>query len=81
MKGNVNKTVNVRINLTSRCVQVTIFSHGKTISIARSVCVCVSVALVIQDAKRKLCIMLSSVACRLYHNFKHYITNGTIFGK
>ena len=38
-----------------------------------------SVALVIQNAKRMRCMILSMVW--LYHIFPHYLKNGTIFGK
>jgi hypothetical protein len=44
-------------------------------------CECVSVALVIQHAMRMRRVVLSSVACWLYHIFPHYHIKGTIFGK
>ena len=52
---------------------------GKAISI--TYCQCVSVALVIQHAKRMRRIILSSVACLAVPYFSHYLINGTIFGK
>jgi hypothetical protein len=41
----------------------------------------VSVALVIQHAKRMRRVILSSVACLALHNFVLVLINGTIFGK
>jgi hypothetical protein len=41
---------------------------------------CVFVALSINHSKRMRCITLSSAAW-LYHIFRHYLINGTIFGK
>ena len=54
---------------------------GKAISIIYSECVCVSVALVTQDAKRMHHIILSSVACPAlpYFFFPHYLIKGLIF--
>jgi ABC-type phosphate transport system permease subunit len=42
---------------------------------------CVSVALVIQHAKRMRRIILSSVTCLAVPVFSHYLINDTIFGK
>ena len=50
---------------------------GKAISITYSECV--SVALVIQHAKRIRSIVLLSVSVRLYHIFLYYLINGAIF--
>jgi len=41
----------------------------------------VSVALVIQHAKRMRHIVLSSVACLAVPYFPHYLINGTAFGR
>jgi hypothetical protein len=57
----LNKTRNVCINLTFRRVRVTIVAVEKQVSITYSECV--SVALVIQHAKRMRRVILSSVAC------------------
>ena len=46
-----------------------------------SLSVCVLVALVIQHAKRMLCIMLSSVTSLAAPYFQHYLISGTIFVK
>jgi hypothetical protein len=51
--------------------------RGKAISITYSEFV--SVALVIQHAKRMRRIILSSVACPALPNFSTYLINGTIF--
>jgi hypothetical protein len=60
-------------------VRVTIVAVEKAISITYSECV--SVALVIQHAKRMRRIILSSVAClAVPYFFPHYLINGTIFG-
>ena len=53
--------------------------HEKTVSITYSECV--SVALVIQHAKRMRLIILSLWPVCLYHIFSHYLINGTIFGE
>jgi len=45
------------------------------------VCVCVSVALVIQHAMRMHRIILSTVACLGLPYFRKYLINKTIFGK
>jgi hypothetical protein len=45
------------------------------------VCVCVSVALIIQHAKSMRRIILLSVACLVLPFFPHYLINGTIFGR
>jgi len=46
-----------------------------------SVCVCVCVTFVIQNAMRMRRVILSSVVCLLYHIFPHYFINSMIFGK
>jgi hypothetical protein len=53
--------------------------RGKAVSITYSECV--SVALVIQHAKRMRRIILYLWPVWLYHIFPHYLINGTIFGK
>jgi hypothetical protein len=52
---------------------------GKAITITYSECV--SVALVIQVAKRMRRIILSSVAVWIYHIFLHHLINDRIYGK
>ena len=42
---------------------------------------CVSVALIIQHARRMRRVTLSSVISWLYRMFPHYLINGTIFGR
>ena len=51
--------------------------HEKAVSITYAECV--SVALVIQSAKRMRCIILSSVASPTEQYVLHYLINGTIF--
>ena len=61
MRSGTNERGNVRINLTLSRFRVMIVAVQKAISI--TYCECVSVALVIQHAKRMRRIILSSVAC------------------
>ena len=53
--------------------------HGKAVNIIYSKCV--SLALIIQYAKRLCCSTSRSVACLAVPYFPHYLTNGTTFGK
>jgi hypothetical protein len=67
-----NKTGNVRIKVTLEAFLQNHCYHGKAISI--TYCECVSVALVIQHAKRMRRIILSSVACLAVPYFFHIIS-------
>ena len=61
-----------------RRVRVAVVAVEMQLSITYSECV--FVALVIQQAKRMRCIILSHLwPAPLYHIFPHYLINGTIF--
>ena len=75
----LNKTGNVRINVILRPVGVTVFARAKWLSITCPHCV--SIALLIQHAKRVRRIVLSPVTYLAVHILLLYLINGTIFGK
>jgi len=77
----VNKTGNIGRNVTSRSVSENIFRCRKAISITYSECV--SVALIIQNAKRmrRITCILSSVVCLVLSYLPHYFIYGAILGK
>jgi hypothetical protein len=64
---------NIEVRSRNHCCR------AKAISITYSQCV--SVAIVIQHAKRMRRIILSSVACQALPYFSHYLINGPIFGE
>jgi len=76
-----NKTGNIVGNVTSRSVSENLFCCREVISITYSECV--SVALIIQNAKRlrRITCIFSSVVCLVVSYLPHYFIYGTIFGK
>jgi hypothetical protein len=79
LAGILKKRQAVFYNVTLRRVRVTIIAVEKAISIAYSECM--SIALVIQHAKRTRRIILLSVAWLALPYFSTYLINDTIFRK
>jgi hypothetical protein len=80
-ENSFNKTGNVRINITSRNVNVTFVPWKSNKYYIECVCVCVCVALVIQHAMCMHHTNLSLWPVWLYHIFSYYLINDTIFRK
>jgi len=65
-------------NTARQAIYVSVGVHVTTAAVEKH-SECTSVALVIYDAKRMHCIILSGMACLSHHIFTHYLTRGTIF--
>jgi hypothetical protein len=72
-----NQTGNVRINVKTRCVRVTIFAVEKQLSITYSEGM--SVALIMQHSKRSRRVILLSVVCLPVPYFSTLSQKGTTF--